>query len=218
MSWVPRRVLAGKPEYVAGKMNLLAQLSAWSAYVPTTFVPRILSSFHKRSFTKLWYHRTMLVQKGPSRERLEILVAGEKLFEGRRRPTPAADSQKFPEVLTTTGVFSPRSEMVIVSPLRRGVLDRGTIVAEWANRYPGSVSFLYVADDLQSWVTTKRVDEPGIYFCNTFDARPLYELIACQNTVVPFVFIVDAESRIRWRSCYLPTDSEIKFLAHPWKL
>eukprot|EP01063_Lacrimia_lanifica_P040936 TRINITY_DN9437_c0_g1_i1.p2 TRINITY_DN9437_c0_g1~~TRINITY_DN9437_c0_g1_i1.p2 ORF type:complete len:221 (+),score=58.00 TRINITY_DN9437_c0_g1_i1:49-711(+) len=196
------------------------QYSAWGWVLPKSYVPRLLVGFSGKRMASLLYQSSVVNWKPVGKERLELALSGEKLFEGNATLAKPEHSQKFPDVNVTTGAYAPRSELVILmraSPHPPAYRDA---VEAWASAWPGKTTRLCVAESHHTWPNAwqdagARADT---HHCVTFDARPLYDHIAYTNASVPYVFLVDGQGLIRWRSCWAPTQREVEFLQTGWTL
>ena len=204
-----------------GKQHLM--FGKWDAYIPYSYMPRILSVFSRR--TMLGLIRRNEFQMAQYRKPVmcsEAVLTGLKFFEGNDVLTARADSQKFPVFNTTEGEVELKGQMVIMSCLAPSCDEYVVAMKEWADAYKGKVSVLHVSDMIESCAllnkATPELSHLKEYFSVTADCRHAYELLATNNRLVPYVFIVDEQGFIRWRSCWQPTEREKNVLAHDWSL
>eukprot|EP01059_Diplonema_ambulator_P005266 TRINITY_DN15013_c0_g1_i1.p1 TRINITY_DN15013_c0_g1~~TRINITY_DN15013_c0_g1_i1.p1 ORF type:complete len:242 (+),score=29.55 TRINITY_DN15013_c0_g1_i1:51-728(+) len=202
-----------RPVMVPGSYDKLAGVDSaryhWTDwYLPGQWLPRWLVAGSKRKFADLVWEKERL-WRGEGKERLEVLLSGEKMFEGMNGLIEKKYCEKFPDVVTTDGVFSPRSQMVI---LRRIVpfTTQATEAAEsWCSIFPGPSTTLLTGDTpFGIFVSLCKSSTPDTKCVANLDLRPLYDQIAHPNMMIPYVFLVDKDGYIRWRSCWAPTEKE----------
>eukprot|EP01064_Diplonema_japonicum_P018747 TRINITY_DN27433_c0_g1_i1.p1 TRINITY_DN27433_c0_g1~~TRINITY_DN27433_c0_g1_i1.p1 ORF type:complete len:226 (+),score=44.01 TRINITY_DN27433_c0_g1_i1:22-678(+) len=205
-----------RPGYTTA--NGVEKLSWTDWYKPGQYLPRWIAMGSKKKYADLLY-KTGKLWQSPAKERFELMLCGEKLFEGGAVPLKREHSQKFPELNSDDGVFAPSSQLVVLYKPTSTTPEAIAAVDAWEEAYPGTTTRLIVTDTgLGRSIIAYAEPAPGKVTCSSLDCRPLYQLIATNNTGVPYAFLVDSEGLIRWRSCWKPTEKEKEFLKFKWAL
>eukprot|EP01061_Rhynchopus_euleeides_P043935 TRINITY_DN767_c2_g2_i1.p1 TRINITY_DN767_c2_g2~~TRINITY_DN767_c2_g2_i1.p1 ORF type:complete len:226 (+),score=64.89 TRINITY_DN767_c2_g2_i1:147-824(+) len=224
MSFIPPAVRGNLATAVKGG----AMFSVWDSYLPRSFLPRVLTMFSKKKMSDLYFRNEFLLwqyRKAP--QHADLVVSGFKIFEGNNVYSPKESSQAFPDINTLAGVFSPRGQMVIFTSGSYPYPEFQNAMDEWEAAWPGKVTRLHLQDTLPGWSAALDhvkelegvpAEEKKEHFCVTSDARGVFHHLASQNRLVPYVFIVDNNGLIRWRSSWAPTQREIEVINQGYSL
>ena len=216
---LPQAALCGGSH--AGKGLRPDMFRMWDYYGARSWVPRLGMMFSKRGMSNIVSRSDLLTwQHSLPKMRMDLVITGWKVFEGQSVLLEKEHSQPFPQVNTTAGLFEPRGTLVVMTEDAIPCEEARQAIEEWKTASPYPVQHLQVMDTASGWARaaiTASLPE-GTHHCSTWDGRPLYHLIAAQNRLVPYVFLVDDTGRIRWRSSWKPTEREKDFLKEKWSL